>query len=154
MTEISRPSALVITRVLSSEGVEVDSACSESLCLSWHARQRCRQRVHTDQGTEVCLALPRGTVLRDGDLLYQDLEQQIWVRAQSEDLLQITPRDRIQLAQIAHHLGNWHRSAQLLEDGTLLVQSDPPLQTWLRDKQIQNLLCRRPFDPNLSGQSH
>ncbi len=154
MTEISLPTALVITQVLSSEGVEADPTRSESLCLSWHARQRCRQRVHTDQGTELCLALPRGTVLRDGALLYQDPERQIWVQAQSEDLLQITPRDRIQLAQIAHHLGNWHRSAQLLADGTLLVQPDPPLLTWLRDHQIQTVPGHRPFDPNLSGQAH
>ncbi len=152
MTEISFPTP-VITQILSSNP-DREAAVVEWVGLSWHERQRSRQRVHTDRGTELCLALPRGTVLRQGDLLYQDPERQIRVQAQPEALLQIHPQGMIQLAQIAHHLGNCHRSAQLLEDGSLVVQPDPPLLAWLRDRQIPTFPCERAFDPNLSGQAH
>lgn len=151
MTEILFPAALVITQILTSDA---EPEGVESVWLGWQERQRSRQRVRTDRGRELCLALPRGTVLREGDLLYQEGECQIRVKAQPEALLQIHPQGATQLAQIAHHLGNWHRSAQVLADGSLLVQPDPPLRAWLRDRQIPAFPCERPFDPNLSGQAH
>lgn len=149
-------SPLVITAVLPATSARERSETSqvERVCLSWHDRHRSRQRLQTDRGTDLCLALPRGTVLRDGDLLYHDHHRQIWVRAQGEELLRIYPESPLRLAQIAHHLGNWHRSVQILEDHSLLVQPDPPLRAWLQDQGLPVETCCRPFDPNLTGQGH
>lgn len=160
MTEISSNSALVIAQVLTSSAgtgpeSELDRERSlEVVCLSWYERRRSRQRVYTDRGTELRLMLPRGTVLHEGDWLYLDEQREIRVKAQSELLIQIYPSNPLQLAQITHHLGNWHRSAQLLPDGRIRVEPDRPLETWLMDRGFQYETGCHPFDPNLLGHAH
>lgn len=126
----------------------------ELIQLSWDDRQRVRQRVYTDRGTPVILALPRGTILKDGDLLFQNDQRQIWIRALPEPVLRIPSRSLIEIGRVVHQLGNWHRSAQILENGTVLAQADRPLQTWLEQKGISFELTESSFHPNLVGHGH
>jgi urease accessory protein len=126
----------------------------EYLSLTWEERCKPRQRFFTDQGTEVALSLPRGTVFRDGDVVYNSPEKTIIVQAQEETVLVIKPEDTNQLCMLAHHLGNWHRSAQLLSDDTLLAQADSPLEEWLKHRNIGYQVEQKPYHPNLRGSAH
>jgi urease accessory protein len=127
---------------------------TETVTLSWHERRRVRQRVVSDRGTELCLALPRGTVLADAQVLWQDEGRQIMVRSQPELLLKIAPASIAVSCQVAHHLGNWHRPLQVLPEGILLAEADAPLSDWLQQVGIPFEEICHPFHPNLVSHSH
>ncbi|MEN9206371.1 MAG: urease accessory protein UreE [Thermostichales cyanobacterium SZTDM-1c_bins_54] len=126
----------------------------ETLALIWDDRCKPRQRLTTDQGTTVLLALPRGTILQDGDCLWDDGQRAICVRAQAEPVLIIPFRDPVTLGKVAHHLGNWHRPAQIDADGTIAAQWDPPLEEWCQHHGIAWERQERPFHANVRGHSH
>lgn len=127
----------------------------ETVTLDWHYRQKARQRLLTNQGTELLLMLPRGTILQEGDLLYQDPNCLIRVQASPERVVVIPAYTLEQHCRIAHHLGNWHRPMQLLEDGTVIAQADQPLEHWLIQMEISFQVLEHPFTPNLlTGHRH
>ncbi len=126
----------------------------EVVALSWDDRCKPRQRLFTDKGTEVACALPRGTILADGDLLYSDGERTIVVQAKPESVLVIEAADQIQACTCAHHLGNWHRSLQVNPDGSILVQADSPLEAWLTHMNFAYERAELPYHPNLRGSAH
>lgn len=126
----------------------------ETLTLSWEQRCRAHRKCSTDEGTKVALVLPRGTVLSDGVLVYNTAEKTIRVRSQAEEVLVVRPKDAMQMCVIAHHLGNWHRSLQLNDDGTIVVEFDSPLAKWLEQKSIDCQKENLSYHPNLKGAAH
>lgn len=85
------------------------------------------QRVVGDHGTELGLRLPRGSVLRDGDILLADGTDLVVVAQQSTTVLVIAPVDMLQMARTAHALGNRHLPAQFAdttEGGAVMVVPD------------------------------
>lgn len=126
----------------------------ETLSLTWEQRSRPRRRCKTDSGTELALTLPRGTVLKDGMLILNTQRKTIAVRAEAETVVVVAPANAMELCIVAHHLGNWHRSLQLLDDGNLLIEKDEPLLAWLGHKGIKCSIELRPYHPNLKGAAH
>jgi len=126
----------------------------EEIGLIWDDRCKPRQHLTTPSGTVILLALPRGTLLQDGDCLHEDEFLGILVRAKAEPVLTIPFGDLLALGTIAHHLGNWHRPAQILGDGTVLAQWDPPLQDWCQHHGIPCHREDRPFHANVRGHAH
>jgi len=126
----------------------------ETVSLTFEQRSRPRRRCLTDAGTEVALAFPRGTILADGMLIHNTATRAIQVRAEEEDVIIVCPDDQLQMCIIAHHLGNWHRSVQLGDDGTLVLEAEAPLISWLNHRGIKYNACRRPYHPNLKGSAH
>ena len=126
----------------------------ETVSLTWHDRQRSRQRLVSDRGTEIQLMLPRGTHLHDGDLLYADAQRHIRVKAQAEPVLVIQPENVVQMGQVLHQLGNWHRPAHLSPQGQILALADEPLRDWLTHLGIPFHSEMRVFEPNLLAHSH
>jgi urease accessory protein len=126
----------------------------EALSLTWEERCKTRHRFVTDKGTEVALSFPRGTIFKDGDVIYSSPEKTIVIQAQEETVLVIELQDVNQLCIVVHHLGNWHRSGQLLANNILLVQADNPLEEWLKHRNIPYRVERKPYHPNLRGTSH
>jgi len=126
----------------------------EYLCLDWDGRRKPRQRLLTDQGTEIVLALPRGTVLRDRECLYQSPELTIEIKASEQNVLKIEPANAVETCRVAHHLGNWHRSIEVKEDGSLLTEGDQPFIEWLQREGIKYEEIHAVYHPNLSGAEH
>jgi urease accessory protein len=126
----------------------------ETVSLSWEQRSRPRRKFVTSTGQELALALPRGTVLSAGMLILNTIERAIKVIAEPEDVMVLRPANQKEMCLIAHHLGNWHRSLQLNDDGTLLVEQDSPLCTWLNHQNIGYEPTRLPYHPNLQGAGH
>lgn len=84
---------------------------TSTLTLLLDAEERTRSRVQfvTVEGEKVRLFLPRGTVLKDGDLLLAE-EMSVYVRviAKEETVMTVIASDLMSLAKAAYHLGNRH----------------------------------------------
>jgi urease accessory protein len=88
--------------------------------LSLRFADRCRSRLRAtlDDGREVGLFLPRGTVLRGGDVLADEHGAVIRVVAAQEALYEVTAAEGavdpgFDLLRAAYHLGNRHVPVQL-----------------------------------------
>jgi len=71
----------------------------------------------------VALALPTGSVLRDGDVLAVEEVWYLVVEARPEPVLAALPRDRAEAIRLAFDVGNRHFSLAL-EGEALLVPDD------------------------------
>lgn len=122
--------------------------------LSWNERSRPRMRCKTDQGRELALALPRGTVLCDLDILSNTKEATILVKAKAEPIIVIEPANQREICAVAHQLGNWHRALQFENSKRILTESDEPLQEWLRAAKIKYSHENCPYHPNMREIQH
>src|SRR6185436_4112841 len=82
------------------------------LKLPFDARQKSRLRAQLETGEEVGLMLPRGEILRGGDLVTASDGRVIEIIAEPEKLLHIEGKD---LARLAYHLSNRHVPVQIAE---------------------------------------
>lgn len=89
-------------------------AVTDTLTLPFDRRCRSRQRVRLDSGTEAAVVLPRGILMRDGDLLTDaDGRHCVRVAAATETLSEVAATDARTLARAAYHLGNRHVALQI-----------------------------------------
>src|SRR5579883_1424131 len=126
----------------------------EHLELSFDDRCKSRRRSVTDKGTELVLSLERGTILEEGTLVYDSTERSIVVKSKAEQVFVVKPKDAVQLGKLAHNLGNWHRSLQVCEDGSVLCQIDQPLREWLQRNELSFIEDERGFNPNCRSHPH
>ena len=113
---------LMLTRLAG----RADERCAGELRLAYEWRQKSRARVTVAggelAGSDVGLALPRGTVLRDGDVLATDDGKTMRrVRAAAEQLLRGRAGAALPLLRAAYHLGNRHVPVQVGRGG----EADP-----------------------------
>lgn len=85
----------------------------EQVTLTFHQREKSRLKVVLPTGEEIGLFLPRGTVLKAGDVLTNDKNQKIEIVAANEVVSTITANDPHLLLRIAYHLGNRHVPLQV-----------------------------------------
>jgi urease accessory protein len=114
--------------------------------LTLDERRRSRLRVALDDGREVAVLLPRGSVLRDGDLLRADEGDVVVVRAAAESLSVARTSDAHLLLRGAYHLGNRHVPVEL-GDGWLAYEHDHVLDDMLRGLGLTVEARRAPFEP-------
>ncbi|MGQ0502739.1 MAG: urease accessory protein UreE [Panacagrimonas sp.] len=122
-----------------------------TLCLRYAERCKSRLRVLLDDGTEAGLFLPRGTVLRGGDLLLDSDGTPVRVESAPEQLLQVTPAagsadPHFDLLRAAYHLGNRHVPVQLAP-GRLRLESDAVLRDLLLRLGLDVSEIVAPFEP-------
>lgn len=101
------------------------------------------QRLTTDHGTEVGLRLPTGSPdLADGDVLSLADGNAIVVRVEATDVLVIKARSILEMAVVAHTLGNRHLQAQFFgaesEYGAevMVVQYDHTVEHYLQSVEV------------------
>ena len=116
------------------------------LTLPIEQRVRSRLRARLDDGREVGLFLPRGTLLRGGDRLGGDDGLVIEVVAAAETVSTIHCDDPTLLARAAYHLGNRHIPLQV-EAGGLRYQHDHVLDDMLRQMGLELVVEQAPFEP-------
>ena len=132
-----------------SSGNKVSAArpvSTATLTLPFELRKRSRLLVRLDDGEEAGLFLPRGTVLRDGDLLAASDGRAIRVVAASEDVYRVHASARCSLTQAAYHLGNRHVPVQIAHDA-LFIERDPVLREMLERQGATVDEIRAPFHP-------
>jgi len=100
------------------------------LVLTAEERRWGRRRVITRGGRELALALPTGSVLAPGDVLYVGEDWYVEVEAAVEAVLVVTPRTGEEGLRVAFEVGNRHFT--LAVDGArLLVPDDPAMEQLL-----------------------
>ena len=116
------------------------------LVLPIGERSKSRLRAALDNGTEAALFLPRGTVLRGGDLLVAEDGTFVEVQAAPESVLQVTATDPLTLMRAAYHLGNRHTPVEVGRD-YLRLEYDPVLADMLARLGVQTERAELPFEP-------
>lgn len=113
------------------------------LMLKFEERQKSRLRTQIDTGEEVGLMLPRGEILRGGDLVTASDGRVIEIIAEPEKLLHIEARD---LARLAYHLGNRHVPVQIGET-FLRIAEDHVLEEMLKKLGAKVMPVIAAFEP-------
>lgn len=117
-----------------------------ALVLPFDARSKSRLRATLDTGEEVALFLPRGTVLRGGDVLVADDGGLIRVEAAAETVLLVSAATALALTRAAYHLGNRHTPVEV-GDGYLKLEYDPVLRDMLLRLDVDVAEALMPFEP-------
>ncbi len=116
------------------------------LTLPIEQRVRSRLRARLDDGRDVGLFLPRGTLLRGGDRLSNGDGLVIELIAATETVSTLHCDDPTLLARAAYHLGNRHIPLQV-EKGWLRYQHDHVLDDMLRQMGLTPIIEQAPFEP-------
>ncbi|MEZ2230073.1 MULTISPECIES: urease accessory protein UreE [unclassified Microcoleus] len=131
-----------------------DAVVSFVLPLTADDRTRSRHRFETDAGEVVNLRLPRGTVLRDGDLLQsEDGNCLVRVTAKPEAVLAVRAGNRLLLMRAAYHLGNRHVALEVA-DNYLKFSPDSVLQGMLEKMGLEVTAEIVPFHPEVGAYGH
>lgn len=125
----------------------------EVAVLDWEERRKSRQRLTTRSGLEIALALPTGSILEDGEIVYRDGERYVAIEAASEDVLCIYPESRQQSALAAYEIGNRHMPISISR-GVLSTMLDPLLESHFKKNGIRCERRRVPFEPIRKNHSH
>jgi urease accessory protein len=130
--------------------------------LDWDTRQKSRFDGTDSLGRELGVFLPRGTLVRGGDVLVAEDGSMIRVIAASQSVLRITPCTShgtpFDLTRAAYHLGNRHVSIELKPDH-LKIEPDHVLADMLRAMHLVVNEVSEAFEPeggaySAGGHSH
>lgn len=123
---------------------------ASTLELDWDVRQKSRFDATDSQGRQLGVFLPRGTLLRGGDVLIAEDGSMIKVIAAPQTVLRITactahgtPFD---LTRAAYHLGNRHVPIELKPDH-LKIEPDHVLADMLRAMHLTVQEVAEAFEP-------
>ena len=118
--------------------------------LDWDVRQKSRFGATDSAGRELGVFLPRGTVLRGGDVLVAEDGSLIRVVAAPQAVLRITPctarGSPFDLTRAAYHLGNRHVPIEL-NPAYLHIEPDHVLADMLRAMHLIVTEVQAPFEP-------
>jgi len=136
-----------------------DGAALPELVLPYADRVRSRLRVTLSDGREAAVLLPRGSVMRHGDVLAGS-EVQVRVVAESEPVYAVTARadsalPGFDLLRGAYHLGNRHIPLMLSPE-KLVLERDPVLRDMLHrlDLVVGEAMGRFDPEPGAYGGGH
>ena len=118
----------------------------DRLPLPFERRQKSRQRARLASGEEVAIDLPRGQVLRGGDLLVASDARVVEVVAEPEAVVHIEGDSAQALARAAYHLGNRHVAVQV-GDGWLRIAADAVLERMLEGLGMRMSRVEAAFEP-------
>ena len=118
--------------------------------LDWDVRQKSRFAATDSAGRELGIFLPRGTLVRGGDVLVAEDGSMVRVIAASQPVLVITHCTQhgtpFDLTRAAYHLGNRHVPIELQPDH-LKIEPDHVLADMLRAMHLIVNEQDLPFEP-------
>lgn len=127
-----------------------------TVTLDWDVRQKSRFDAESSEGRRVGVFLPRGTVVRGGDVLVTQDGSLLRVVAAPQPVLRITActdhhhghdhDPAFDLMRAAYHLGNRHVPIELRPDH-LKIEPDHVLADMLRAMHLNVAEVREPFEP-------
>jgi urease accessory protein len=116
------------------------------LKLPFESRQKSRLHTKLVSGEEVGLMLPRGEILRGGDLVTASDGRVIEIISQEEKTLHVEAGSPQALAKVAYHLGNRHVPVQVGE-GFLRIAEDHVLEEMVKKLGAKVSHVEAPFEP-------
>jgi len=136
---------------------------ASTITLDWDTRQKSRFDAVDSSQRQLGIFLPRGTVVRGGDVLVAEDGSLVRVEAAPQDVLRITACTEhvspFDLTRAAYHLGNRHVPIELKPDH-LKIEPDHVLADMLRAMHMTVVQVSEPFEPESgaygdhSGHSH
>jgi urease accessory protein len=121
-----------------------------SVTLDWDTRQKSRFDATDSSGRPLGVFLPRGTVVRGGDVLVAEDGSLVRVEAAPQTVLRITAcaehGTAFDLMRAAYHLGNRHVPIELRADH-LKIEPDHVLAELLRSMHMTVAEVQEPFEP-------
>lgn len=131
-----------------------DAVVSYTLSLTADERTRSRHRFETQDGQALFLRLPRGTVLRDRDLLQSEYgDTLVRIAAKPEPILTVTAKEPLELLRAAYHLGNRHVAIEIAPT-YLKLSPDPVLKAMLEHMGMEVKEEVLPFQPETGAYGH
>jgi urease accessory protein len=123
---------------------------ASNLTLDWDTRQKSRFDATDSQGRSLGVFLPRGAVVRGGDVLVAEDGSLIRVEAAPQSVLRITACTEhgspFDLTRAAYHLGNRHVPIELNPDH-LKIEPDHVLADMLRAMHMTVVAVSESFEP-------
>jgi urease accessory protein len=123
---------------------------SPKVALDWDVRQKSRFDITDSQGRHLGVFLPRGTVVRGGDVLVAEDGSLVCVEAAAQTLLEVRAcaehGSSFDLLRAAYHLGNRHVQLDLQPD-RLLLEPDHVLAEMLRQMHLIVVETQSAFEP-------
>ncbi|VXC32607.1 Urease accessory protein UreE [Burkholderia sp. 8Y] len=117
-----------------------------TLTLPFDARCKSRLAVTLDNGEEVALVMPRGTVLAHDDVLVADDGGLVRIVAAAEDVLVVRAVNPLTLMRVAYHLGNRHTPVEIHADH-LKLEADAVLEDMIARLGATVTRESQPFQP-------
>lgn len=121
-----------------------------TVTLDWDVRCKSRFDCTDSRGRRLGVFLPRGTVLRGGDVLVAEDGSLIRVVAAPQAVLVITPGGPhgtpFDLTRAAYHLGNRHVAIEVAP-GHLKIEPDHVLADMVRALGLDASECNAAFEP-------
>lgn len=117
--------------------------------LDWDVRQKSRFDATDSAGRHIGVFLPRGTVVRGGDVLVAEDGSLIQVMAAPQAVLKVTRNSHgkpFDLIRAAYHLGNRHVPIELTPDH-LKIEPDHVLADMLRAMHLTVNAVEEAFEP-------
>ncbi|MEO6018293.1 MAG: urease accessory protein UreE, partial [Polaromonas sp.] len=118
--------------------------------LDWDVRQKSRFDATDSQGRTLGVFLPRGTLVRGGDVLVAEDGSMVKVLAAPQPVLRITHcsahGSAFDLTRAAYHLGNRHVPIELKPDH-LKIEPDHVLADMLRSMHLVVNAVEEAFEP-------
>jgi urease accessory protein len=146
-------SALLICSKLMPQGLGLARVLiqrASTLTLDWDTRQKSRFDATDSQGRALGVFLPRGAVVRGGDVLVAEDGSLVRVQAAPQAVLRITACSEhgspFDLTRAAYHLGNRHVPIELQPDH-LKIEPDHVLADMLRAMHMTVVAVSEPFEP-------
>jgi urease accessory protein len=140
------PPVLRIEKHADGKPAQTELGGLPKLILPFDLRRKSRLRAVLTNGTEAALFLPRGSVLRDGDLLEAEDGTLIRVESAAESILWVTAETPHALMRAAYHLGNRHTPVELGAN-FLKLEADPVLHEMLLQLGVTVREESAPFHP-------
>jgi urease accessory protein len=132
----------------------LDTTFTKTLALTASERTRSRYRWQMECGETVFLRLPRGTVLRDGDIVEdENTGETLKIIAKPEPLYTITAATGLDLLRAAYHLGNRHVPCEITTH-YLRISPDPVLKDMLEHLGLKVEEDILPFQPETGAYGH
>ncbi len=123
---------------------------ASTITLDWDTRQKSRFDATDSTGRALGVFLPRGSVVRGGDVLVAEDGSLIRVEAAPQTVLRITACSEhgspFDLTRAAYHLGNRHVPIELKPDH-LKIEPDHVLADMLRAMHMTVVEVSAPFEP-------
>lgn len=123
---------------------------ASTITLDWDTRQKSRFDATDSHGRALGVFLPRGSVVRGGDVLVAEDGSLVRVVAAPQDVLRITACPEhgspFDLTRAAYHLGNRHVPIELQADH-LKIEPDHVLADMLRAMHMTVVAVSEAFEP-------
>jgi urease accessory protein UreE len=128
----------------------------DTVTLGWEERTHVHGRRQTDSGVGFGTSLPRGTVLRAGDLLVLDAERVVVaIVERAERVFVVEPKTPHEWGLFAYHIGNRHQPLMIISSA-LVCPDVPGVEQLLQQHRMPYARATMPFTPaaTVAGHQH